>query len=189
MARILIEIDDSRVKAMLGRVAALRGDARPLLTAWAGIMLSEVQQNFAEEGRPRWAPLASSTIRSRTRRGYWPGKILQNTGGLYRSVNAMTTPTMAIVSSNHPVAASMHFGASIERAARSETFVRLRGRGRKNDKKKRGQFTGGEKRGQGFSFKAHTIVIPPRPFMALTADGKRKLVERGEAWIRERLKG
>lgn len=42
-----------------------------------------VFENFVQQGRPwKWAPLADSTIRKRTKRGTWPGDILIEFGTL-----------------------------------------------------------------------------------------------------------
>ena len=69
----------------------------------ADIVESSIQQNFEVQGRfsgkgenatggtTTWSPLASSTIKARTRKGYYPGKMLQVTGALKSSISYEAT--------------------------------------------------------------------------------------------------
>ncbi|MDA8168888.1 MAG: phage virion morphogenesis protein [Nitrospiraceae bacterium] len=83
---IKIEVDDKDVRALLEKVKRRAEDPAPLMRQIAGIMADEVEQNFEKEGRPRWKPLAKSTIRQRKRKGHWPGKMLQVSGKLAASI-------------------------------------------------------------------------------------------------------
>jgi len=137
--------------------------SKPLMTKIAGIMHGGVERNFEEEGRPKWKPLAKSTIKNRDRKGYWPGKILQMEGNLVRSLTPGSTDTQSFVETNEVYAAPLHYGHTFNRSARSETFQRNRySRGAK-----RGKFKKGSTRGKGFTFKAYKTTIPPRPFMLI----------------------
>ena len=50
------------------------------------------------------------TIKQREKKGHWPGKILQQTGQLKRSITAQSTDTEAIVGTNLKYAPTHHFG-------------------------------------------------------------------------------
>lgn len=77
---IRLDIDDRKLQRDLEEVASRLRDLGPLMRELAGDLADAVEEQFAEEGVPRWPPLAPSTIRQRARRGKWPGKILQVTG-------------------------------------------------------------------------------------------------------------
>lgn len=102
------------------RAAAEMGDARPLMRSVAGIMHGAVEDNFAEEGRPKWQPLASSTMLGLQVRGKdwkklasgkqrsigsvkfspFSGKILQRSGALARSIVQRYDQDSAVVGTN-----------------------------------------------------------------------------------------
>lgn len=85
-------------------------DRRRLHRMIAGTMADKVEQNFEEEGRPKWQDLAPSTIEQRGRKGRWPGKILQRDGQLAASISARSTQDSATVGSNLIYAAIHQFG-------------------------------------------------------------------------------
>lgn len=102
------------------RAAAEMGNTAPLMRSVAGIMFRAVEDNFAEEGRPKWKPLASSTrlayqvggkdwkrLTSGRRRSIgavkfspWSGRILQRSGQLAGSIVQRSDANSAVVGSN-----------------------------------------------------------------------------------------
>lgn len=113
----MIEIDlSSNLKQVLQQLqekARELNDLSPLMQRVAGIMADAVEENFEQQGRPRWKPLKDSTIRQRRRQGYWPGKILQQTGRLASSIESRYDKTSARVQvggSDFPYAAIHQFG-------------------------------------------------------------------------------
>jgi phage virion morphogenesis protein len=126
---IKIEINDKDVRAMLDQVKRRAGNPAPLMKQIAGIMHYAVEENFEKEGRPKWKPLAKSTIKQRTRKGYWPGKILQQKGQLAASISQKSDTTSAEVGTNKAYAAIQQFGgaAGREHKARipARPFLRL----------------------------------------------------------------
>ena len=75
-----------------------------LYTEIGEMLVSSVQKNFDKEGRygalidgiwqggkNTWRPLSAARIKERKRKGHWPGKILQDTGGLKLSINYEST--------------------------------------------------------------------------------------------------
>jgi phage gpG-like protein len=76
------------------------------------LLSASIQKNFDNEGRygalidgiwqggkNTWKPLSASRIKQRTKKGHWPGKILQDTGGLKSSINYVATRDGLIIGS------------------------------------------------------------------------------------------
>lgn len=84
----------------------------PLMREISEDMIDAVKENFEKEGRPKWKPLAKSTIAERRRLGYWPGKILQRSGMLLRSIFKKYDNTSAVVGTNKIYAAVHQFGGN-----------------------------------------------------------------------------
>ena len=104
------------MKELINRAKNLK----PLLNNIAQIMLESVRKNFDNEGRvDKWAALKRSTIKQREKKGYWPGKILQRSGMLKRSIQAFSDETTAIVSTNIKYAGIHNYGGTIKQATRS----------------------------------------------------------------------
>jgi phage virion morphogenesis protein len=119
-----IEVDDAAVRSALARLVALGQDLRPVMQKIAGVMHDAVEENFAQQGRPRWPDLRPSTLRRRRDRGK-SAKILQDSGRLAGSIRPDHGPDYAQVSTNVEYARIQHFGGTIERAPHS---IRLRHR-------------------------------------------------------------
>jgi len=146
----------------------------PLMMKISGIMLDEVHQNFDSQGRPAWRVLAQKTIEDRRRKGHWPGKILQRKGGgggLLGSITNHYDDNSSQVGTNKIYAALHQFGGTINQAARSSIYTQTRySRG---DKKGKFKHISKSKRqfGEGFTFKARTFTVPPRPFLSISDQG------------------
>lgn len=104
------KLDYKPVLDALNRAAAGMRNTRPLMRSVAGIMLRAVEDNFAEEGRPKWKDLQPSTKLTRYKQGTWPGKILQRSGGLAASITQSFDATSAVVGTNKVYAAINQFG-------------------------------------------------------------------------------
>lgn len=178
---VRIDVDDAAVRAALARLVALAQDLTPVMTTIAGIMHDAVAENFAQQGRPRWPNLAPSTLRRRRDRGK-DAQILQDSGRLAGSIQLDFGPDFAQVGTNVEYARIQHFGGTIERTPHS---VRVRHR---TDAK--GNLLRQGKNGRLLIFarddhkrartswhevKAYRITIPPRPFLALTAEDWEKV--------------
>lgn len=87
----------------------------PLMRNISQIMLDAVEENFQQQGRPRWKPLKESTKNRRKKQGLWPGKLLQARGSLAASLQAEYTQNSAIVSTNKIYAAIHQFGGKAGR--------------------------------------------------------------------------
>ncbi|MBA2929887.1 phage virion morphogenesis protein [Pseudomonas sp. CCUG 57209] len=110
---ITVELDHERLQAALRRVEWAVGDVAPLMRGIAAELVSQTEENFAEEGRPDWAGLSETTTERRAKTGNWPGQMLQiSSAGLAASVTSHADDSSALVGSNKPYAAMMHFGGS-----------------------------------------------------------------------------
>jgi phage virion morphogenesis protein len=104
---IKIDIDDREVQKMLKGLAGRVQDRRPLTRKIAGIMHDAVEENFEQEGRPKWKPSKRAKKQG--------GKTLQDTG-LMAKVSSSYDNNSAVVGSNRGengiIAATHHFGTS-----------------------------------------------------------------------------
>jgi phage virion morphogenesis protein len=108
---ITVEIEHQRLQDALRKVEWAVGDLAPLMRSAAAELLSQTEENFENEGRPDWADLSDVTTGRREKSGNWPGQILQiSSAGLAASVTSAATDSSALVGSNKPYAAMMHFG-------------------------------------------------------------------------------
>lgn len=152
---IRLEIHDEQfrqgMRDMLGRIV----DRRPIMRKIAGIMHDAVEQNFEEEGRPKWDELRPSTIKRREKEGKGSGKILQRSGKLASSVEQHADNDEAAVGTNKVYATTQHFGA------------------------KKGQF-GKTKRGAPIPWGD----IPARPFMMLGDGDPEKIMAKTMEWLK-----
>jgi phage virion morphogenesis protein len=108
---ITVDIEHQRLQDALRKVEWAVGDLAPLMRSAAAELLSQTEENFENEGRPDWADLSDVTTGRREKNGNWPGQILQvSSAGLAASVTSAVTHSSALVGSNKPYAAMMHFG-------------------------------------------------------------------------------
>lgn len=116
MIRFSLRIEDDEVYRTLDRVLALVNDPQQVMRGVAGIMADAAEDQFEAEGKPAWQELAAATIKQRTQKGTWPGKILQVSGaGLAASVTTVTTKTSAAIGSNKVYAAIQQLGGKAGR--------------------------------------------------------------------------
>ena len=94
----------------LRRAATEMSNSRPLMRSVSGIMLRAVEDNFEQEGRPKWKDLHPGTKLTRHLQGTWPGKILQRSGGLASSIQQRFNEREAVVGTNKVYAAIHQFG-------------------------------------------------------------------------------
>ncbi|WP_051271638.1 phage virion morphogenesis protein [Fundidesulfovibrio putealis] len=111
-------LDKLRQLAAKGRIL------EPFMRKAAGIMADAVEENFEEEGRPRWPSLSAATIKDRERRGNWPGKMLQRSGQLASSISRHYDDTSASVGTNKIYAAIQNLGGKAGRGKKVEVPAR-----------------------------------------------------------------
>lgn len=109
-ATVTIEIDNRRVLAALQGYGKKLEQPHELMHLISGRMLAAVEDNFEQQGRPKWHDLHSGTIEGRKKKGYWPGRILQRTGALKNRITQRWDNTQALVGTNLVYARIQHFG-------------------------------------------------------------------------------
>ena len=115
MAGINIEYDDRAVAAALRRLVHAGADLTPAMRSIAAALEDSVAEAFASQSSPAgvpWADLSDTTKAIRTRRGKWPGEILQVTGNLADGIESRHDADEAVVGTNIVYAATHQFGAA-----------------------------------------------------------------------------
>lgn len=171
---ITLTVNNQRVRDHMSHVLRVLENPQPLMLNVAEELVAQTQLVFEDEGYPAksWESLRPSTIRQRTKKGYWPGKILQRVGLLASSIQASAGNNYAEAGTNLVYARIQHEGGKIARKG----HIRLR-----TDKK------GNLKRQKGYPNLAvfaknshklavaravnYTITIPSRPYFPIQADG------------------
>lgn len=108
---IEIKLDNKEVESRLLDLAKRSENLRPLMKNIAGVFAYSTEENFKEEGRPdKWADLAESTKKQRTKTGHYPGQILQVSGQLASSISTYYDNDSAVIGSNLDYAAIHQLG-------------------------------------------------------------------------------
>lgn len=138
---------DSSFKALQSRIAA-RLNTLPNMIG--NVMVNYAMENFSKESYDgqRW-PDRKKKGNSR--------KLLVRTGRLHRGNRFVTTANGVKFINDAPYAGIHNFGGTINRTARSETFVRNR--------TARGRYAQGTARGRGQTSRAYSINMPRRQFI------------------------
>ncbi len=138
---VTIVIDDTRLQEGLRRLERSATDLTPAMRKITQTLLAETEQNFAEQGRPRWAPLSTATehqrlggakaytkdgkLRASAQRQLDAGfLILQQSGQLAASVTGDYSATHSMVGSNKVYAAIQQFGGQAGRGRQVEIPAR-----------------------------------------------------------------
>ncbi|MGC0151200.1 phage virion morphogenesis protein [Chromobacterium vaccinii] len=154
-----IKIDNSNVAEIMGRIIQATSHRQPLMRNIAAIMLDAVEENFAQEGRPKWQGLKPPSR---------DGKILQKSGRLASSMNDMSDNNSSIVGTNVKYAAIQNNGGRTrphEISPRHKKALAFGGR-----VVKKVNHPGSD--------------IPARPFMLLTDDDLDEIVYTAESYLR-----
>ena len=112
---IEVKFDNKEVESKLLDLAQKSENLRPLMKNIAGVFAYSTEENFREQGRPKWENLKASTIKQRSKKKQWPGMILQVSGQLASSVNTYYDDDSAIIGSNLAYAAIHQLGGSAGR--------------------------------------------------------------------------
>lgn len=116
---IKINIETEEVRNLLLRIQKKTGDLRPAMKTIGEIVLTSVQRNFEEGGRPdKWQDLVDVTKHRREKQGRWPGQILVGSGvsgGLLSSISYRAFSDNVKISAKKKYAAIHHFGGQAGR--------------------------------------------------------------------------
>ena len=150
------KVDCPEVDAAIAELTRASASAAPLMRRVANVMLDAVEENFAQEGRPGWAGIKRK------------GKILQSTGRLADSIVTAHDDTTAAVGTN-VVYARIHNNGGTTKAH----MIRPKN-------KKALSFNGRVVK----SVRHPGSKIPARPFLKLTPDDEREIVDTAEDYLR-----
>ncbi|HSH71551.1 MAG TPA: phage virion morphogenesis protein [Methylophilaceae bacterium] len=106
------ELDTSELDETFKAIINGAHDAAPLMRVISGTMQDEVEENFAQEGRPKWLGLKPETEAARKKTGHWPGKIMQVSGRLAASFEAFHDSNSAGTGTNVKYAAAQNYGVT-----------------------------------------------------------------------------
>lgn len=107
---IEIKLNNKEVESRLLDWVKRSENLRPLMKNIAGIMADSTEENFKEEGRPKWKDLSEKTKTARKKTGHYPGQILQVSGQLALSVTTQYDDSSAVIGSNKVYAAIHQLG-------------------------------------------------------------------------------
>ena len=179
-----IEIDDAAIQARLTELLARMEHPHGFYKNVGEHMLNSTRANFEREAGPDgtpWARLRAATIRARERKGQVPIQILRATSRLAASINYMATDSEARWGSPMPYAAIHQLGGTINRSARTGKIYRKRDEtgqlGRRFVSKQ--EATDITEVGIG----AHTITMPARPFLGMSAADQQAVIGIAEDWL------
>lgn len=111
---IRIDIDDREVTQALERLQRKVADLTPAMRDIAQALESETERRLEVEG-PGWPSLSEVTIARRQKSGHWPGKMLQLSGDLARSIESEAGPNHALIGVQKRYAAIHQFGGQAGR--------------------------------------------------------------------------
>ena len=109
---IEIKLDNKKVEEALLEISRKTSNLRPLMKNIAGIMADSTEENFKEEGRPKWQDLSEKTKTARKKTGHYPGQILQVSGQLALSITTQYDDESAVIGSNKAYAAIQQLGGN-----------------------------------------------------------------------------
>lgn len=106
---ITVTLDD-RITEILDRLMAKGKDLSPAFRQIATEMRYAVEENFQQEGRPRWEDkMSGKTEEARRRKGQKPPyKLLQDSGRLRDSIQQQSGPMSASVGTDNTIYAAIH---------------------------------------------------------------------------------
>ncbi|CDK63342.1 mu-like bacteriophage G protein 2 [Morganella morganii IS15] len=155
-----IKINTDAFEAALDKLVRGLESREPLMRRLAGLMADAVEENFEQEGRPKWMGWSPST--ARRRRG---GRILQLSGRLAGSIGSYSDNDSAVVGTNVKYARIHQEGGEISMPARSQqTYYRRRKDGTVGNRfvrKSRSNYS------ETHSVGPYKVKIPARPFLQL----------------------
>ena len=95
ISTILITDELQRV---LNQAARQTSNTAPLMRTIRAQILSQTQQNFKAQGRPKWAALSTATIKNYERLGISTVGLLRRSDSLYNSIQTFSDATSATIS-------------------------------------------------------------------------------------------
>ncbi|EPO8089446.1 phage virion morphogenesis protein [Pseudomonas aeruginosa] len=169
MAGATLEFDAVAALAVVNEAAAALADPKPMLRDIGEFLLIAHDRRFASQASPDGTPWLALSPRYLKRKRKNPDKILVLDGFLKNTLRYQVGDNELLFGTNRIYGAMMHFGGSIDIAARSQqAYFRQDGKsgevGNLFVNKKRSNFS------QWVTIGAYTIQIPARPWLGISDD-------------------
>ncbi|WP_457571295.1 phage virion morphogenesis protein [Desulfovulcanus sp.] len=132
---ITINVNTKALDMALQDMEKRMSNLTPVMEEIGEIIVSSAQENFERQGRysspgswkggsNKWKPLKPATIKQRMRKGYWPGKTLQQRGRLKSSIGYRAGKNSVEIGTNLAYAAIHQFGGRAGRNLTAEIPAR-----------------------------------------------------------------
>ena len=169
MAGATLEFDAVAALAVVNEAAAALADPAPMLRDIGEYLLIAHDQRFASQASPDGTPWQALSPAYLKRKKKNRDKILVLDGFLKNTLRYQVNPNELLFGTNRIYGAMMHFGGSIDIAARSQqAYFRQDGKtgdvGNQFVSKRKSNFA------QWVTIGAYTIQIPARPWLGISDD-------------------
>tara|TARA_R110002124_G_scaffold91506_1_gene232892 strand:- start:17328 stop:17897 length:570 start_codon:yes stop_codon:yes gene_type:complete len=187
MTGVSYVVDTDEVLAGLSRLQGRLENASGFYKNVGEHLVNSTQDGFVRETSPEgvpWQKLMPSTIRNRARKGQTPIQILRASrrGGLAASINARASADDVRIGSPKPYAAIHQLGGTINKPAR-KAVIQLKRDSKTGEignlfvKKSRSNVV------QDVNIPAHTVTIPARPYLGVSSEDQKVIIEIADAWL------
>lgn len=163
---IELSINEGRLTEQFTKIINGVKNAAPLMRIIAGDMMDEVEENFAQQGRPKWLGFKYTPS---AKRGGSSAKLLQDSGQLASSVQPRSDNTTAAVGTNKVYAAIHQLGGKTK-----PHIIRPRN-------KKALAFGGRVVK----SVNHPGSKIPARPFLSISPNGENRILRHTSEYLRK----
>ncbi|MDP5308730.1 phage virion morphogenesis protein [Paracoccus spongiarum] len=182
------ELRDEEARRRLQEMLDRMDNRRPFLEAVGDRLVRAASDSFRNERAPDgtpWTPLAARTIQNRIRKGQVPLTILRSNtrigSSLAGSINRVATNDEVRVGSPVAYAAIHQLGGTIRKPARQAKIYRLKDAngtvGLRFVKRETANHV------TDVTIPAHSITIPARPFLGVSATDRAAIIEDAEDWL------
>lgn len=174
MAGFSVTVDDRQVTAALAALSARLGNLKAPLAEAGQTLVTLADLAFRNQQDPwgrAWQRLAASTLKRRRKGpGRGAGQILRDTGRLQNSISYRADAHSVTVGTNVVYAAIHQFGGDLQRQARTATLYFKQRKdgtvGTRFVRRSRSDFA------QDVQIAAHTVTMPRRAFLPISAAGR-----------------
>lgn len=181
-----VTFEDEKARATIARLIELMSRPIGFYKNVGEYLLNSTRDNFQREQDPygdSWTPLKEKTIQRRERDGLTPITILRARGRLAGSINIQASDEEVRIGSPVEYAAIHQLGGDIEMPERTQTIYQHYDA--KSDtldqtfrRKSRSNFA------RDVTVKAHTVSIPARPYLGISAEDQAAILVIAEEWLR-----
>lgn len=116
---IQIQHNTAEILSAFNQLLERSDNLAPVMQVIEGVLADASERAFDEESSPNhdpWDDLEDFTKAQRKKKGYWPGQILQRSGGLAASIETDSDELSATIGTNVVYAAIQQFGGTTRRS-------------------------------------------------------------------------